>query len=548
MNSSAAKPRLVFLFLIFCLFYSIIIAHLYCIQIQQHTFYADLAERQYTETVVITPPRAPIFDRNGNYLALNKDSTAAFVLPKQCTHFDAVRTFVAQNFPQALERLDSHRSSNFVYIKRKLTEDETKIIVESGLSDIKLLKEPHRFYPSDASASIIGLTDIDNKGIIGLELQFDSLLSGIPTNYFLERDARLGHFYFKKETTQEGQPGQPITLTLDSALQFLVTEELKETLERFDAKEGVVIVIDPEVGDILSLVSLPQFDPNNTESLLIEQTKNKALSERYELGSVIKVFAALAALEEGVVTNDELIDCQNKQTAYIDGRKVNTVKAHGTIPFAEVIARSNNIGTATVIKRLGTTLYDHYVRFGFTSTTGIPLPGEQVGFVNHPSNWSKQSIFSLSYGYEIAITLLELARAFCLIANNGIPIQLQLIKEPDNLRQVLSDQKSLYTQSSIDAIKDILEQTTVYGTTRRAAIKGYRIMSKTGTAVTLENGIYIPHKTVLTCAGIVQKGNYQRVIVILIKESTRKNLFAASVAAPLFSRIAEKLIIHDKVI
>ncbi|TET06936.1 penicillin-binding protein 2 [Candidatus Dependentiae bacterium] len=547
MNSNYTKPRLVFLFLLFCLFYSAIIANLYRIQIKKHIFYANLAERQYSATVVTTPPRAPIFDRNGNYLALNKDSFAAFLLPKKCSNFDALREYLAQQFPQTLERLDSNRTSNFFYIKRKLSNEEIKNITKSGINDIKLLKEPHRFYPSAACASIIGLTDIDNKGILGLELHYDSLLSGQPTTYFLERDARLGHFYFKKETWQEGKSGQSITLTIDSALQFLVAEELKEILKQFEAKEGTVIVMDPQSGDILAMVSLPNFNPNNTEVLQIKQTKNKALSERYELGSVIKIFAALAALEEEVVSTDELIDCQNKKTTYIDGRKVNTVKAHGSIPFAEVIARSNNIGTATVVKRLDTKLYDHYVRLGFINKTNIPLPAEQQGFINHPTHWSKQSIFSLSYGYEIAITLLQLARAFCLIANNGTPVQPQLIKEPA-LRLPPSDHQQLYSQKSIDAIKDILEQTTTYGTARRTAIQGYRIMSKTGTANMLENGKYVPNKNLFTCAGIVQKGDYQRVIVAFVKESSQRRLFAATVAAPLFERVAEKVVIHDRII
>jgi len=548
MATNQAKPRLVFLFLIFFLCYGVIIVNLYHIQIMQHSFYDERAKRQYNETVVVRPPRAHIFDRNGNYLALNKESIAAFASPKQCINFEVVREFVVDHFPEAIERLDSHRTSNFVYIKRKLTDEEITCIKQSGLDDIKLLKEPHRYYTSISCASIIGLTNVDNKGILGLEMQYDDLLSGQPTTYFLERDARLGHFYFKKETIQEGKGGQALTITIDNALQFLVAEELKETLEYCRAKEGVVIVMNPSSGEILTLVSLPSFDPSNTEQLIIDQTQNRALSDRYELGSVIKIFAALAAIEEGVVTNDELVDCQSKRTAFVDGRKVNTVSPHGNIPFAEVIARSNNIGTATVIKRIGEKLYDHYVQLGFTRKTDIPLPGEQQGFVNHPSQWSKQSIFSLSYGYEIAITLLELARAFCIIANNGVLVEPQLIKEPKILQTRNVEKQLLYCQRSIDDIKDILEQTTTYGTARRAAIKGYCIMSKTGTANMLENGNYDPNKNLFTCAGIVQKGEYQRVIVTFVKEASPKHRFAALVAAPLFERVAEKTVIHDKII
>ncbi len=540
----SARPRLTILILLFFLGYGVIIINLYRIQILHHSYYANLGEQQYNHIKIINPSRAPIFDRTGNYLALNKDRYAAFILPKQCKNFDATKKFIATHFPEVLNRLEAHRAGNFLFIKRKLSEQEIAHVQQSALEDIKLLKEPHRFYPCTDAAIIVGLTDVDNKGILGLELQYDMILSGIPTTCFLERDARSGHFYFKKKTLQQGKNGTPIYVSIDHALQFLVAEELKNAMNRVQAKEGAVIVMNPETGEILSLVSLPSFDPNNTEKLNINKTKNKAISERYELGSVIKIFAALAALEEGVVKKDELIDCQGKRSAFVDGRKVNTVSPHGKIPFWEVIARSNNIGTATVIKRIENKLYDHYVRMGFTQKTGIPLPGELAGSVNHPSKWSKQSILSLSYGYEIAITLIELARALSIIANDGRDVHPQLIKSDQPEEQ----SKQLYTKESIDTIKEIMEQTTTRGTARRAAIKGYRVMSKTGTANMLENGKYNPHKNIFTCAGIIQKDGYQRVIVAFIKEAGPKFRFASLVAAPLFERVAEKTVLHERVV
>jgi len=547
MTSNNAKPRLVFLFLVFFIGYSIIVVTLYRIQITHYAFYADLAEHQYNETITQLATRAPIYDRNGVALALNKDSLSAFIMPKQCGNFETVTTFIAKAFPDSLQWLLDHKDKNFVFIKRKLTKQEVETIKNSGIEDIHILEEPHRFYPHSSTATIIGLTDIDNKGVIGIELLYNKLLSGKPRTYSLKRDARMGHFYFKKDTIHKGKEGTAIKLTIDNDLQFLIEEELKETLNKFDAKEGIVIVMDPQSGDILSMVSFPHFDPHNTQQLDLELTKNRACTETYELGSVIKIFAALAALEEGLVTPDQLIDCKNSRTAFIDGRKVNTVAPHGLISFKEVLARSNNIGTATVVKELGPKLYDHYKRLGFTSKTRINLPGEQVGFVNHPQNWSKQSIFSLSYGYEISINLLQLAQALSIIANNGKTVSTQLIKEPIELRNN-QQQEQLYSQKSIDALKDIMEYTTVSGTGRRAAIKGYRIMSKTGTANLLENGKYTPNKNIFTCEGILEKNNFRRVIVVFVKESSQKRLFSSIVAAPLFERVAEKVIIHEKII
>ena len=288
---------------------------------------------------------------------------------------------------------------------------------------------------------------------------------------------------------------------------------------------------------------MPTFDPHHYQAVNPELTKNRVITDAYELGSVIKVFAALAALEEGVVTPTELIDCKNSKTAIIDGRKINTVTACGVIPFEDVIAKSNNIGTAIVAKRLGNRLYDYYERLGFGQKTGIELPGEHKGFINPPSAWSKQSIISLSYGYEITATLLQLARAMSIIANDGKDITPTIIMNNNT-----NPGEQLFKPESIQTIQQVLERTTLVGTAKKAAIKGYKVMSKTGTANLLVNGQYDATKNIYTCSGIVQKDSYKRVIVCMIKESPQPDLYASIVAAPLFEKIAQRMLIHDNII
>ena len=431
-----------------------------------------------------------------------------------------------------------------MYVKRKLSDHHIDLIAKSKLEDIQLLHEPTRFYPLDAAAQIIGITNIDNQGLAGIELQYNAQLSGTPTTLTLEKDARSGRFYFQKETTISGTTGAPIYLSIDSDLQFLVQEELQKTIETFNAREGSVVVMNPVNGEIMAMVSYPSFDPNSRDSINPEFMKSKCITEAYELGSVIKVFAALAALEDELVTLDEQIDCKNTNTTYIDGRRINTPFKDGVISFAEVIAFSNNIGTAIVAKRVGTKLYDHYTKIGFGKKTNIEFPGEQKGFVNPPKKWSKQSIISLSYGYEITATLLQLACAFCMIANNGHSIAPTLLLDVGHT----PSEQALYSPRAMQDIRYILEQTTLKGSTKRAAVKGYTILSKTGTANILVNGQYRPEKNIYTCAGIIEKGNYKRVVVTFIKEASKPNLFAAIVAAPLFERVAQKTLIHDAII
>ena len=547
MENEIQKKRLTSLFLFFCCVYIVIIANLYRIQIHQHRFFHELGQKQYSTVITIPVSRAPIYDRNGQCLAFNKECISACIIPSECKNQDIVLSFLKQHFSASVERFLQHRTSNFMFIKRRLNADEQALIEQCAIPELRIVCEENRYYSSESAGSIIGITDIDNKGLFGIELQYNHLLSGKPTTVQLQKDARSSLFYFNKETKIAGTEGTPVTLTIDATTQFLVSEELKETTSAHNAYEGAVVVIDPKNGDILAMANYPDFDPNHTENLDIAATKNRAITERYELGSVLKVFAALAALEEGVVTPDEIIDCKNAKTAYVAGRKVNTVHGNGAIPFWQVIADSNNIGTSTVTLRLDQKLYDHYKRMGFTDTTGIGFPGEQQGFVNHPDNWSKQSILSLSYGYEVAITILQLAQAFAMIANDGCMVHPRLILDPAPI-QKLALQPRLYSTQSIAAIKDILEKTTTQGSCKRARIKGYRIMSKTGSANTLVNGVYNTDINRFTCSGIVEKDNYQRVIVAYIKAPFKKGCYASSMVVPLFERVAEKILIHDRII
>lgn len=551
--TSGYKIRTTFVFLLFCILYGIILFNLYLVQITQSTFFARLGHKQYNVTLTTHPPRAPIYDRHGRTVALNKETLAAFIMPNQLEQPERLTAFLEKHFPYAIQRLEKNKEKSFMYVQRRLSEQQIALIKNSKIPDIHLLHEPNRMYPIPSAACVVGITDVDNNGLCGIELTCNTKLAGTPTTHQLQKDARSGHFYFAKETRVTGKTGTPVTLTIDGTLQFLAQEELNKAVQTFNAPEGAIIIINPANGHICAMAQYPDFDPKNRNTITAAHTKNKIVTEAYELGSVMKVCTALAALEEEVVTLDEEIDCHNKKTSYVEGRKINTVIAQGVVPFWDVIARSNNIGIAQVAKRLDDLLYDHYKRLGFGKKTGIAIAGEQSGFVNPPYNWSKQSIFSLSYGYEIRATLLQLARAFCIIANDGYAVEPQLLlKTPQGPSLQTSidlpEQKPLYSKKAIANIKEILEKTTQEGSGRRAKIKGYTIMTKTGSADLFVDGAYNRDKSIFTCAGIVEKNDYKRVIVTFVKEPQRKRVYASTVAAPLFEKIAQKMLIHDKIL
>lgn len=538
--------RSFFIFLILVCLYGIIVANLYIIQVQQQSFFSNLGQKQYNISTTTLPERALIFDRNGTPVALNKDSFAAFILPKQITDRAPIEKFLTQHFPAAAQRLATSWDKNFFFISRKLNSEQETLITQANISDIHILQEPSRFYPYACMSTILGITDIDNHGIMGIEQQYDEVLQGTATTHILKKDARSNRFYFEKELTVQGAASQSVQLTIDADLQYKITSIVEQAVEQFQAKEAAAIIIDPVTGEISAMASFPYFDPNNTEQLVMESTKNRPTSQAFESGSVLKIFCALAALEEHVVTLDEMINCENTKETKIEGIRVRTVAPHGSISYLEVIQNSNNIGTVKVAKRINKKLYDYYKLLGFGSTTGLNFPGEQKGYVNPPANWSAYSIVSLSFGYEISTTLLQLARGLSLIYNGGhlVVPKLTIDKQFDSKSVGSEPLICEQTRRDLDAI---LLGAVEHSSGKRARITGYKVTGKTGTANILDHGKYNEDKHLNTFIGYIEKGCYKKVIAVYVKES-KVAQYSSVITAPLFKKIAEALVLHDHIV
>lgn len=543
--NSIFKIRLTAITIVFLLIFIAIVWHLYLLQIRKNSFFSSLGQQQYHVTTKIIPARAALYDCKNQLVATENSIVSLFTTPCNLKNKPELVLFLSQNYPAALARLDKNPDAHFIYIARNICPVELDVLAKNPVSDIYILEEPGRYYPIACLGTIIGKTDIDNRGISGLELLYNEQLAGTPTTAYIEKDARSGRYYFNKRTITQGTAGSPIELTIDSTLQFLAYQELQETIEKLQAKEGAVIIMDPINGHIYAMASIPDIDPNNKEVHDLSLLKNRVVTETYELGSVMKTFLALSALEENIYEPEDIIDCENKKIGYVNGQKFSTWKEHGELTFSQVIEKSNNIGTAKIAQKVGTQLYDHYRRCGFGQPTGLNFPGQQRGHVTHPSTWSKASLNSLSFGYEIRATLLQLARAFSIFANGGYLPMPKLVQP--NFCEI--DHKILYKPQTIEKMRTILEKTCNQGTAHAAVIPGVKVLGKTGTARLLdETGHYSPLKNIYTFAGIIEKNSYKRVIVTFVKEAARNDLYASSVAAPLFERIAQKMLIHDKVI
>lgn len=540
MHYEIHSVRVVSVFFIFLLLYLVALCNLYVLQVKQSNYFEQLAHQQYHVTITKNPARAEIRDRNGKALAINKDSLAAFITPHDLHNKEALVQFLKKHYPKAAQRLIKQHKSQFMYIKRRLTKEQIDLLTRMNLEDIKFLKEPSRYYTLESIGPIVGLTDIDNQGTLGIELMFNSQLAGKPETVTLEKDARSGHFYFTRKTKIEGSKGNSLHLTLDNKLQFLVYESLKESVISCGSKEASAIVLDGSTGEILAMATIPDFDPNSIEDLDINLTKNRITGNAYELGSVIKIFLALAALEEQVVTPDELIDCENSKQTKLNGFKFSTWKAHGIQTFSEVIQGSNNIGVAKVALRLGNKLYDNYTKLGFGKKLDI-LPGEHIGYVNPPHKWSHASPITLSFGYEMSANLLQLARATTVLCNNGSLI------DPSIILGKTGNPRPLYSTQAVSGMREILKATSANSKFSFKNIDGLEIMGKTGTARMLTNGQYDATKHIFTYVGIIEKNKYKRIIITCMQETNQKNPYASTTAAPLFDSIAHKMLIHDKI-
>jgi cell division protein FtsI (penicillin-binding protein 3) len=522
--------------------FSSITARFYFLQIRQSKFFHNLANNQYTFTLTSRPERGIIFDRNGKELALNKKEKSAFITPSNMNNKQEMEFFLNEKYPNISDKLELSKNGNkpihFCWLERCCSKEAESELLALNNLDIHFLKEPQRYYPLESTASILGSVNVDNIGISGIELLCENRLQSKQQTIRVKKDARKQtEKYFARQIIERGERGKDVFLSIDSSLQTLVYEEVKKTVESFKAKSGAAIVMDPFTGEIHAMVSfVPPILSSCCGSSKAECRSSIPVADCYEPASVMKIFSALAALEEEVVTPDEVFDCQGKE-AIVGGFPVTNWTPLGNLSFTDVIKRSSNVGLAKVAIRLKSKLFDHYQRLGFGKKTGIEFPGERPGFVNPPKHWSKGSAQVLSFGYEISTTLLQLAKAICVIANGGFEVKPTLL-----LKEVLlpKEKELLYSERAIKEIKNIIN------TGNRYSVKGFDTFGKTGTARCLKDGEYQSDIHNFTFVGFVEKDNYSRAIVTFVEEPPpNENLYASQITAPLFSRIGSLVAQHD---
>ncbi|MBD3379281.1 MAG: penicillin-binding protein [Candidatus Omnitrophica bacterium] len=533
-----------FIFLFLCL-----LSRLFFLQVVSFERFSDMAANQHNRVLKIEPRRGTIFDRFLEPLAINLEVPSVYSDPRFVKDKEEAARKLADIL--ALDRQDLveklNRKNAFVWIKRKISRKEAEALEKEAIKGVFFTDESKRNYSSDGLAShVLGFVNIDNKGLEGLELFYDRELKGEPGWRHLVRDARRRTVLYDREESVPPKNGLNLVLTIDSVIQYITEQELKNMAEKHNASGACAVVMEPYSGRILAMASYPDYDLDDYSVTPKEVMKNSCLSSIFEPGSVFKVVTAGAVLNEGTVTMDEVFDCENGEWN-VAGRVLHDYHAYGDLSFREVIVNSSNIGTVKAAMKLGEErLYDYIDLFGFGEETGIDLPGEVAGINRHPRTWSRSDITTIPIGQGIAVTPLQMASALSVIANGGRLMRPYIVDRiitldgnvhrsfgPSVVREVLSEE-------TCSKMKDMLRAVVKEGTGRRADSRLYETCGKTGTAQMVDpKGGYYPDKYYATFIGFAPKEDPEVVIVVSAKDP-HPVYFGGSVAGPAFRKIAER--------
>jgi cell division protein FtsI (penicillin-binding protein 3) len=544
------KTRLGVVAILFAVWTAAVEARLVWLQVYRHNDYVQRAERQHARTLTLPAKRGEIVDRNGRVFATSADVVTIYAVP---TDIGEPRETAAQlchaledctpDFHAALlDRLSRDRP--FQYVKRQVSPAEARRVAALKLDGIGFTRESRRFYPNrNLLAPVLGYVGLDNKGLGGLEQTYDKIIRGEDGQALVQTDARR-HTFNREDRLPTA--GASLELTIDAGLQYLVERELATGIQEHRAAAGVAIVMDPWTGEVLAMASEPTFNPNAFADVDPELRRNRAVMDSYEPGSTFKTVTASAGLEEGVITPDTLIECAPGYIT-IGSRVVRDTHPNGTLTFTNVIVKSSNVGAIRTGFRIGADRMLRYVRrFGFGTRLSLDLPGEQAGTV-----WpelTETALASVSMGYQISVTPLQMATAVSSIANGGQLIRPRLLRAivRGNTRQVIAPEVIRRTVSAETAatLTRIMEEVVEAGTGKSARIDGYTIAGKTGTAAKLEDGQYSKQKYMASFVGFFPSRKPALTVIVVIDTPRKGSYFGGSVAAPIFKRIAESAIQH----
>lgn len=511
-----------------------------------------MAKTQHVSRNPIDAQRGLVYDRNLNLLVLNEPCISVGVdlrmiaNRRQCAQ--KLAPILGESAAMVLARMNVAR--DFVWLRRQVDFEAAEKIKSLKLAGVRVEKDSRRRYPrGDLASHVVGHTDIDKRGIAGIELAQNDILQGQNGLQTWQRDALGNRLPDIGVPAIQPVHGKSVMLTIDYILQTIAAEELRNSMEMFEASGGIVIISNPTTGEILALDCAPGFDPNRPGAYSLESRRNRAITDLYEPGSTFKIVTFAGTLQEKLRTPDDIIFCENGKLQIYD-QEVKDNKSFGRLSVREILENSSNIGTIKLAQILGTQKLYQYARdFGFGVDSRLGLDGEVAGFLKHPVEWSGFSRAAIAMGYEVSVTALQMVMAYGVIANGGMLVQPQIVAgvmdaegqmqrrvQPRPIRRVVST-------AVAHTLAEMLESAVARGTGKQAAIDGVRIAGKTGTAhKPLRHGRGYSRDDYNSSFIGFFPANEPKYLVFVLLENPRTTYWGGMVAAPTFRRIVQRML------
>jgi len=543
------KSRALLVLTLLTVWTALVVARLYELQVVRHAEFSGRAERQQLLDVELAAPRGTIYDARGRELAVSIDVESAYAVPQEAVDRQAFLRAVSSIPEVDRDRLRDafERNRRWTWVARKLDPATARTLRSRGLSGLHFLHESKRFYPLTASAGpLLGFVGLDNDGLEGLEARWDGELSGGVVHRTLLRDARRGTLQSPEFSFRDAEPGSDLYLTVDASIQYVVERELRYAVEASRATSGTAVVLDPRTGAVLAAASVPDFDPNRFGAAGREEWRNRVVTDAYEPGSTFKLITAAAALETNRVDPFDTFDCEMGSTV-VDGVRIRDHKPFGRLTFREVIANSSNVGAIKIGLAVGgEALHRQVQAFGFGQPTGIDLPGESSGIVHPLKSWRRVGTAYVAFGQGISVTPLQLAMAFGAVANGGDLLRPYVVGRVVRANGDVVEARPEVVGRPISpatarTLERMFEAVVEEGTGQAAAVPGYRVAGKTGTAQVAVQGGYSPDRFVASFAGFAPARDPVLLAAIAIHQP-RGRYHGGEVAAPVFAAIARQVL------
>jgi cell division protein FtsI (penicillin-binding protein 3) len=506
------------------------------LQVINNDFLQEKGDSRYRRDIEVSASRGKITDRNGDMLAVSTLMKSVWAIPGDARAMPVEqKRQLATLLDMTPKELDNKIASDktFVYVKRQVPPETADRIAALKLPGVHQEKEYRRYYPTgDMTAHIVGFTGVDDKGLEGVELAFQGSLLGHTGSRSVIKDRR-GQIVEDVGALKPPMDGKDVRLALDSKIQYLAYSHLKAAIEKNNAKAGGAIVIDSRTGEILALANWPTYNPNNRQHLSGAQLRNRAITDTFEPGSVMKPFTAALALERGKVRFDTVINCAPGRMT-IGSATISDAHPHGALTVAQVIQKSSNVGTVKMALAFPPKeMWEMFDSVGFGQAPNLGFPGEVNGRLRPWKNWRPIEQATMSYGHGISISLVQLARAYTVFARDGELVPLSLVRldeTPVRGIRIFSPQ----TTREVRAMLEMAVQPE--GTAPKARVPGYRVGGKTGTAYKVEGGVYAK-KYVASFVGLAPISEPRLVVAVMIDEPTGGAHYGGDVAGPAFSQI-----------